>query len=500
MDRWRLAAAPLAAAPLTAALLAGALLALTGCNPSQPSGAPAGTVAPSIAGREPTPLIIDTDMAPDDIVAIASLLRDPGVRVLAITVVGTGEAHCQGGMFVARSIVTMLVAEPVTVACGPPEPLGDAQPFPDAWRAGADAGNGLALVSPTFAPDPRPAGQVLNELAASEAAAGRRLAILTLGTMTNVAAAVQIDPALPEHVTLVSMLGAVDVPGNVTPDVAGGSGPAVAEWNAHADPTAVRIVLEAGFDWTLIPLDATNSVPLTDDLYRELESDSTAGPADLVFELWSKNPYMRSSGFYLWDPLAAAAVRDPGLVETREASIRVVEGAGLDGGQLIEDPAGSRITMAMGADRDDFEAFLLSHLRLGPPRDNAFVPAATLSVRVDDGSCDAGLEPNAAAGTIRIEMTNDGTMDATVFVFGFAEGQWSTIEAFVADPPPLDGSSTETPPPGAGIAEVALIPAPPGQVATVYGTTVAGPVGVACVVGTLADPSINLAGPFTIPP
>jgi pyrimidine-specific ribonucleoside hydrolase len=371
------------AAPSALTVLIVVVAGVVACSTSPTSGPPAGTgtvlPAPSIASGEPIPLVIDTDMAPDDIVAIASLLRDPAVHVMAITVVGTGEAHCEGGMFVARAVVTTLVPDPIPVACGPPEPLGEAQPFPDAWRAGADAGNGLALVSPTFAPDPRPAAQILNELAISEAADGRRLRILTLGTLTNVAAAVELDPALPERVTLFSMLGAIDVPGNVTPDVTGMDGPAVAEWNAHADPTAVRIVLEAGFDWTLIPLDATNSTPLTDELYRELEADTAAGPADLVFELWSKNSYMRSAGYYLWDPLAAAALRDPSLVETREATLRVVEGAGLDGGQLIEDPAGAHVTVATAADRAAFEALLLARLRIGPPRENAFVQAAALN-------------------------------------------------------------------------------------------------------------------------
>lgn len=442
------------------------------------------------------PLVIDTDMAPDDIVAIASLLRDPGVDVLAITVTGTGEAHCQGGMFVARAIVTMLVPDPVTVACGPPEPFGEAQPFPDAWRAGADAGNGLALVSPAFAPDSRPAEQVLNELAATEASAGRRLTILTLGTLTNVAAAVQLDPTLPEHVTLVSMLGAIDVPGNVTPEVAGGSGPAVAEWNAHADPTAVRAVLEAGFDWTLVPLDATNSVPLTDELYRELESDTAAGPADLVFELWSKNPYMRSSGFYLWDPLAAAAVRDPSLVETREATIRVVEGAGLDGGQLVEDPAGAGVTVATAADRDAFEAFLLSRLRIGPPRAESFEVVSTMEVTIGEVRCDAVVEPALPRpGLMHVRVVSEGAPEpAAVFVFELGDVPWSVVEAFAANPPL---GPEGTPPP---VVQVAAVQVPVGGPVDGYGEAAEGQLGVACLRGTDERPLITLAGPFTIGP
>ena len=81
-----------------------------------------------------------------------------------------------------------------------------------------------------------------------------------------------------------------------------------------------------------------------------------------------------------------------------------------------------------------------------------------------------------------------------------AAGTWATLQAFAADPLPLDGSSSETPPPIAEFAEVAFIPAPAGLVATEYGTAQPGPIGVACVTGQLADPTITLAGPFTIAP
>lgn len=433
-------------------------------------------------------------MAPDDIVAIASLLRDPSVELLAITVTGTGEAHCRGGMFVARAIVTMLVDEPIPVTCGREEPFGDAQPFPQPWREGADAGSGLALVSPTFAPDERPAPDLIVELAAARADAGQTLTVLTLGTLTNIASALQLDPELPSRLRLVSMLGAVGVPGNVQPDT--GAGDPVAEWNAHADPTAARLVLTAGFDITIVPLDATNSVPMNNDLYLELESDHVAGPADLVYELWARNPFMREgTGFYLWDPLAAAAVRDRSLVTTREASVRVVEGAGLDGGRLVEEPTGSRVIMATGADRPAFEAFLLSRLRLGPPRANAFEAVATLEVTIHDERCEARLEPERPpAGLVRVTVVNDGTGEqAAAVVFGLGEVPWSVVEEFAADPP-LVGVEATAPP----VVEVVVVQAARDRSTVGYGSAPAGQLGVACLTGTEERPVFTLAGPYRI--
>lgn len=472
----------LAAATFVAVLLAA-------CMPTS-----SGTPAAPASGQSATPgtgkrLVIDTDMAPDDVVAIASLLRDPAVEVLAITVTGTGEAHCPGGMFVARSIVTMLLETPLPVACGRTSPFDDAQPFPFEWRAGADSGNGLSLVSPEFVPDKRSAGQVLAELAAGEAAAGRKLTILTLGTLTNLASALELDPELPGKVTVVSMLGAVGVPGNVQPEIVG-SAPPTAEWNAHADPTAVRLVLEAGFDLTLIPLDATNSVPLTPALYLELDRDHAAGPADLVFELWARNPYMTASGFYLWDPLAAAVVRDPSLVTTRPATLRVMEGAGLDGGRLVEAADGSPVTIATAADREAFERLLLASLRLGGPRSNSFKAVGAVRVTVASKSCEVTFEPSPPpAGLLELAVESTAGERVMVLLFGSEGIPWADLEAFVEAP------DLASPPPVAEIASVSL--EGPGSVKG-WGDGRAGPLGVACAFGDPQTPEILLRGPFPL--
>jgi inosine-uridine nucleoside N-ribohydrolase len=327
------------------------------------SGAPPTTATGTPAAGSRPRIMIDTDVAPDDLIALASILRDPSVEILAITVAGTGEAHCEPGVRVVRAVVTALLEGPIPVSCGPAEPLGDAQPFPDEWRAGVDAGSGLSLPDPAFEPDPRDAEQIIVDLAEAEFDAGRRLRLLTLGTMTNLASALGLDPELAGKVRVYSMLGAVEVPGNVE------VGPEpVAEWNAHADPTAARRVIEAGFDLTLVPLDATNDTPLTRELFDSLAADHAAGPADLVLELLTANPFMVDGSFYLWDPLAAAVIRNPDFVTTRETTVRVVEGAAPDGGRLLLDPAGTDVVFADSADGARFNAFLLDRLGFGGPR------------------------------------------------------------------------------------------------------------------------------------
>jgi inosine-uridine nucleoside N-ribohydrolase len=478
---------------VVSALVALLLSASAGCSPA-PSGLPTGTPgtvalspgtsASSLANAR-LPLVIDTDMAADDVTAIASLLRDPTVEILAITVTGTGEAHCPGGMFVARSIVTMLQAEPIPVACGRSTPLGDAAAFPDEWRTRADAGNGIDLVQPSYLPESDDASDLLIRLATDQASAGGELTILTLGPLTNLASAVASDPSLPSRVRVVSMLGAIDVPGNVQPT--SGSLKPTAEWNAHVDPTAVQRVLAAGFELTLVPLDATADVPLTRDLYLRLEADHAAGPADLVYELWSRNPFM-FEGLYLWDPLTSAVIRDSGVVTTRDASLRVVDGAGLDGGRLVEDPAGAPVAIAMSADQARFEALLLAALRQGDARANTFSPVASIQVVAGEDRCDVTLDPpSPPPGLYRLDLRSEAAGPASAFVFGLGDVTWPEIQAFARAP------DFEHAPPVIPVAQAELTGS---GTTTGWGTTPAGQFGVACAIGDFEHPTITLRGPF----
>ncbi|MFN2207548.1 MAG: nucleoside hydrolase, partial [Candidatus Promineifilaceae bacterium] len=75
---------------------------------------PCGGEAPLTADTNPPqiaagaqPILIDTDMAVDDWLAILYLLQRPDVDVRAITVAGTGEAHCGPGVKNALDLVAL---------------------------------------------------------------------------------------------------------------------------------------------------------------------------------------------------------------------------------------------------------------------------------------------------------------------------------------------------------------------------------------------------------
>src|SRR5215203_5489294 len=88
------------------ALVVLGLVVVGGCSP----GASASTASSMDAAGVPLSLLIDTDVAPDDLVAIAFLLASPEVEIKAITVSGTGEAHCREGVDVVLRLLERLEA------------------------------------------------------------------------------------------------------------------------------------------------------------------------------------------------------------------------------------------------------------------------------------------------------------------------------------------------------------------------------------------------------
>jgi inosine-uridine nucleoside N-ribohydrolase len=275
------------------------LTAVTGCAASSSSSsAPAGDSADGAL-----PLLIDTDVAPDDLVAISFLLASPRVEIKAITVSGTGEAHCGGGVDVVLRLLERLEAPMIDVACGRETPIAGDHAFPDAWRANADDGSGLAL--PTTARQPF-AGTAV-ELIAEAADAVDGLRILTLGPMTNLADALGSHPPLAERLESIYVMGgALFVPGNVR--FGGPPDNEVAEWNIYVDPTAAQAVIDAGLTLRFIGLDGTNQVPVTPEFADRVQQDATGPGAMVLAELFAGHPFMTDGTYFLWDPLAALMV------------------------------------------------------------------------------------------------------------------------------------------------------------------------------------------------
>lgn len=302
-------------------------------------------------------LLIDTDVARDDLVAIAFLVTSPEVEIEAVTVSGTGEAHCGSGVDVVLRLLERLEAPDIDVACGRETPIAGDHAFPDAWRSGVDDGSGLALPSTSRQPFAGSAVQLIAETA--DRADGLR--VLALGPMTNLADALGGHPNLAQRLESVyAMGGALFVPGNV--NFGGPPDNKVAEWNIYVDPTAAQVVIDSGLTVRLISLDGTNQVPVTEEFAKRVQEQATGAGALVLAELFAAHPFMTDGTYFLWDPLAAAIAADHPLGSFSAARVDVEEAEGPEVGFTRPVEGEPNIEYLGAADRAAAENALLETL------------------------------------------------------------------------------------------------------------------------------------------
>jgi inosine-uridine nucleoside N-ribohydrolase len=293
---------------------------------ASPSAAAGGspTAGPG-SSSEPLPsppavkLLIDTDVAPDDLVAISFLVAAPNVQIAAITVSGTGEVHCPRGVSIVLRLLERLHAREIPVACGSDRPVAFHHAFPSLFRDNADAAAGLDLPATGRTGS---AGDAVS-LITKTAGAGD-LRILTLGPETDLAQALAKSPSIADDLESVYVMGgAVDVPGNVagSPDTPPDN--TTAEWNIYVDPVAAATVLDSGRPTRLVSLDGTNQVPVTQAFAQRVAATASGPALSVLAELFAKNDYMTSGGYYLWDTVAAVAAAGYPVGEFTDARLSV---------------------------------------------------------------------------------------------------------------------------------------------------------------------------------
>ncbi len=176
-------------------------------------------------------LLIDTDTASDDAVALIMALRCPALDVLGITVVA-------GNVGVAQATsnalyTTELCNSNVPVFRGAEHPLSRALQTAD-WFHGRDGlGNHGYASSQRCAESENAVDAIMRIIGTNPG-----IELITLGPLTNLATVLMRDPGLIHNISrCVVMGGAPCCEGNVTP---------AAEFNFWVDPEAARVVFRSG--------------------------------------------------------------------------------------------------------------------------------------------------------------------------------------------------------------------------------------------------------------
>jgi inosine-uridine nucleoside N-ribohydrolase len=255
-------------------------------------------------------VILDVDPGVDDALALSFALFHPGLDVVAVTAVGGNCSPVQATRNM-QAIVEGLDPPrlPRMGAASEPEPeVG--LPAEGRGLSGPD-GLGGADLPVAERQHMLPAEKVICDQVRANPDS---ITIIALGPLTNIARAFQRDPELPSIVGRVVIAGgAVAVSGNYT---------AAAEFNIYCDPPAAQAIFRSASTKTLIPLDVTNRITLSYDLFHQLPSESTRVGSLLRKILPSAFRGYRQrfgiEGIHVHDTIALMAVLHPELFTTQE--------------------------------------------------------------------------------------------------------------------------------------------------------------------------------------
>ncbi|GMA24785.1 hypothetical protein GCM10025864_25440 [Luteimicrobium album] len=323
---------------------------------------------PTDASAPPVRLVLDCDTGTDDAVAIMAAVGHPGLDLLAVTTVN-------GNVALPRVTENTLRALDV-VGCTVPVHAGSPRPLlrPD-FPIPRDVLNGR---DPDFQPAYLDLPPARSRAASHEAVrflvdfyrdpAHDDVTLVATAPLTNVALALSVAPDLRERIPRLVLMGGGVAGGNVT---------AAAEFNLWVDPEAALIVLEAGIrDVTILPLDATQSVPLTladCDALDALGTPGAVAAARLVRHRIEHDPDEERAATYgpcapVHDALCMAALVDPDVVtKSVTCPVKVETSSERTLGALLLDRRSwstdaPNATLALRADRDRYLAFLTAAL------------------------------------------------------------------------------------------------------------------------------------------
>jgi pyrimidine-specific ribonucleoside hydrolase len=266
-------------------------------------------------------VIIDTDAGADDLMAIAFLLSRPDIHVEAITI-ENGMAHVPAGGRNVLRLLALAGRSDIPVFLGRETPLAGDQEFPPELRNVSDELPGINLPEPARSADPRSAADFLLKRLLD---AAHPVQVLALGPLTNLAEVFSHTPrAARTGRQLVILGGAVRVSGNLGTGGFFQTNNVTAEWNMFVDPDAAKIVFTSGAPIRLVPLDATQRVPIDMALFEQFKSRANTPLASFVAQVFVTNRELIRQGYYFArDPLAAVALANPAVVTFRPLALEI---------------------------------------------------------------------------------------------------------------------------------------------------------------------------------
>jgi inosine-uridine nucleoside N-ribohydrolase len=333
------------------------------------------------AGAGPFRVIIDTDPGVDDAFALLFAMRSPELKIEGITAVA-GNVPLELTLPNALRMVEIAGRNDIPVAAGAKAPLVR-RLVTAAYAHGENGLGGAVFPEPKIKPVSEPAAELIR---ASIRKYPGEVTLLTVGPLTNVATALNMDSELATLVRGLVMMGGSLSGGNITP---------AAEFNVYVDPEAARIVFQSGIPITMVGLDVTRKTSLTDEHVRVLESAQnpvSQAAANIARHAIEHN---RERGFLvgpnMHDSLAVAAFLDPSLLKWKEYYVDVETSGELTAGETLGySPTAGDLRRRPDAEKQAAlnmairgSAPTLASTKTSPILRDRFVPNTNVAVDVD---------------------------------------------------------------------------------------------------------------------
>lgn len=280
-------------------------------------------------------VIFDTDPSVDDAMALCFAMAHPRIELLGITTVYgnvTVEQATTNALY-----LTELAGCSIPVAQGAAQPLLKHGEAPPDFIHGADGLGNLSsrhVVSDKKS-DPRSAAQFIVDMAR---ALPGHVTLVPVGPLTNIAAALALEPKLPQLIkSIVLMGGSVKEGGNVSP---------VAEANIWNDPHAADRVFTAGFDLTMVGLDVTYQVVVPVAMFEKFAAQHKHPVTDTLLHAVrfyaqfyaTRYPDLKTKpGCFGHDMLAFIALLHPELFSFAQGRLRCVSDGIAQGQTILHD-------------------------------------------------------------------------------------------------------------------------------------------------------------------
>jgi inosine-uridine nucleoside N-ribohydrolase len=281
------------------------------------AGAGAGA-APAASHR----VIVDTDFAlppQDDGLALALALNSPELEIVGITTVSGNFNLLRANADLLR-MLEITGHEQLPVHAGAKRPLVHVKDDYAASHYGGWWSDDPPRVPPGgFAKKTLEAATAADFMVRTVMANRGQIEIIALGPLTNVAMAIQRQPAFAAAVKrMVIMGGAIaalpDGAGNMTPN---------AEFNFWVDPEAARIVLRSGIPIELSTLNVSRKTALTKSWYDRLVAVKTPLTQLIKSEMDQTFLSTPNRSLLMFDEVAVASLIDPTLVKTEPMVVDV---------------------------------------------------------------------------------------------------------------------------------------------------------------------------------